>query len=126
MYSVLASITAAVHFASLLYIGLGGFLAVRWPKTIIVHIPFAAWGFAVIATDLVCPLTWLEDNFRRAQGLGPLPGGFNEHYIYGTLIPHSLLPAVGVLAVAAVVGSYVAAYLRWRSRSRVPAGSPGR
>lgn len=64
MYSLLAQATAVLHFITLLYIGLGGFLAWRWPGSIIAHIPFAAWGFAVIAFDLNCPLTW-----RR----GPLP-----------------------------------------------------
>ncbi|MDV6011146.1 DUF2784 domain-containing protein [Haloechinothrix sp. LS1_15] len=124
MYSALATITAGVHFLALLYIGLGGFLAWRWPWAIFPHIPFALWGFAVIAFDLICPLTWVEDRFRAAQGLGPLPGGFNEHYIYGTIVPYSLLPVVAIGAIVAVVVSYVGAYLRWKAllqeRDRVP------
>jgi hypothetical protein len=121
MYEVLAQATMVTHFAALLYIGLGGFLAWRWPRAIFPHIPFALWGFSVVAFDLVCPLTWVEDRFRAAQGLGPLPGGFNEHYIYDVIIPRPLLPAVAALAITAVVVSYVGPYRLWR-RQRVPAG----
>lgn len=104
-----------VHFAALLYIGLGGFLAWRWPRAIFVHIFFAAWGVAVnVIPGLPCPLTTLEDHFRAEQGLGPLPGGFNEYYIYGDLVPRALLPVVTVGAVLALVVSYVGAYALWR------------
>ena len=41
MAAFLADITVVVHFAALLYIGLGGFLAWVWPKTIFVHVFFA-------------------------------------------------------------------------------------
>jgi hypothetical protein len=104
-----------VHFIALLYIGLGGFLAWRWPKAIFVHVFFAAWGVAVnVVPGLPCPLTTLEDFFRRQQGLGPLPGGFNEYYIYGDLIPRGLLPVVTAGAIVVLIISYAGAYLRWR------------
>lgn len=120
MYGVLATITAGLHFLGLLYILLGGFLAWRWPPAIFPHLPFAMWGLLVVAdVNPTHPLTWLEDRFREAQGLGPLVGGFNEHYIYGTLIPRPLLPVAAVVAVSVVLVSYASAYLRWKSaRSR--------
>ena len=109
-----------LHFAALLYIGLGGFLAWRWPKAIFVHVFFAIWGVAInTVPGLPCPLTALEDYFRAEQGLGPLPGGFNEYYIYGDLIPRPLLPAVVVLALVLLVVSYVGAFVLWR-RKRTP------
>ncbi|KAA9153053.1 DUF2784 family protein [Amycolatopsis acidicola] len=113
---VLADATVALHIVALLYIGLGGFLAWRWPKSIFVHIFFAAWGVAVNVFPIPCPLTALEDYFRSLQGLGPLPGGFNAYYIYGTIFPRSLLPVVAVTALAIVVYSYVGAYHRWHNR----------
>ncbi|RSM68870.1 DUF2784 domain-containing protein [Kibdelosporangium aridum] len=123
MAAFLADVTVVVHFASLLYIGLGGFLAWWWPKSIFVHVFFAAWGVAVnVIPGLPCPLTALEDYFRHQQGLGSLPGGFNEYYIYDDLIPRSLLPVVAVLAVVILIISYIGAYVRWRnSRARVVA-----
>ncbi|MPZ79966.1 MAG: DUF2784 family protein [Actinophytocola sp.] len=116
MAGFLADVTVVVHFAALLYIGLGGFLAWRWPRTIFVHVFFALWGIAINTLPIVCPITALEDFFRRQQGLGPLPGGFNEYYIYGDLIPRGLLPVVAVGAVILLVVSYVGVYLRWRNR----------
>jgi hypothetical protein len=114
MAAFLADITVVVHFAALLYIGLGGFLAWVWPKTIFVHVFFALWGIAVNALPIICPLTALEDYFRDRQGLGPLPGGFNEYYIYGNIVPRALLPVVAVGAVILLVVSYVGVYVRWR------------
>lgn len=113
---VLADVTVGVHLLALLYIGLGGFLAWRWPKSIFVHIFFAMWGIAVNVFPIPCPLTALEDYFRSLQGLGPLPGGFNAYYLYGTLFPRSMLPVVGVTALAIVIFSYVGAYLHRRHR----------
>ncbi|SRR6266496_1907619 len=125
MAGFLAHVTVALHFMALLYIGLGGFLAWRWPRSIFVHVFFAAWGVIVNVTPVSCPLTALENWFRGMQGLGPLPGGFNEYYIYGTIIPRPLLPVVGVGAIAVVVWSYVGAWKRWpRSPGPVqPSGS---
>jgi hypothetical protein len=114
MAGFLAGVTTAVHFLALLYIGLGGFVAWRWPRSIFVHVPFAAWGFLVIAFPLPCPLTALEDYLRGLQGLGPLPNGFNEYYIYGELIPRSLLSLAGACALLLFVVSYSGVYLRWR------------
>ncbi len=93
MAGLLAGVTVVLHFAALLYIGLGGFLAWRWPKSIFVHVFFAVWGVAINTLPLNCPLTEVENYFRSLQGLGPLPGGFNEYYIYGHVIPRPLLPA---------------------------------
>jgi hypothetical protein len=121
MAGFLADVTMVVHFAALLYIGLGGFLAWVWPKSIFVHMFFAAWGVAVNAFPIACPLTALEDYLRGRQGLGPLPGGFNEYYIYGDIIPRPLLPVVGVGAVVLLIVSYVGVYLRWRSGRRADA-----
>jgi uncharacterized protein DUF2784 len=113
---VLADVTVGVHILALLYIGLGGFLAWRWPKSIFVHVFFALWGIAVNVFPISCPLTAIEDYLRGLQGLGPLPGGFNEYYIYGTVFPREMLPVVAVTALAILVISYVGAYLRWRHR----------
>ncbi|PXY31514.1 DUF2784 domain-containing protein [Prauserella muralis] len=121
----LTALTTAVHFLALLYIGLGGFLAWIWPKSVFVHVFFALWGVAVNVFPLPCPLTVLEDHLRGLRGLEPMPGGFNEYYIYDTLIPRELLPVVGVAALLLVIGSYVGAYAHWRQRHHHDDGVPG-
>lgn len=117
---VLADMTVGIHVLALLYIGLGGFLAWRWPKSIFVHIFFALWGVAVNVFPIPCPLTALEDYCRSLQGLGSLPGGFNAYYLYGTVFPRSALPLVAVTALAIVVFSYVGAWIRYRHRDQAP------
>ena len=114
MAKFLAEATVMLHLLALLFIGLGGFLAWRWPKILFVHVFFAAWGVLVNVAPIPCPLTALENYFRHQQGLGDLPGGFNAYYLYGTVIPHAALPAVAVLAIALVIISYVGAVQRWR------------
>ena len=123
MAGLLADVTAGVHFVALLYIGLGGFLAWRWPRTIFVHVFFAAWGVIVNVTSVSCPLTALQDWFRGMQGLAPLPAGFNEYYIYGEIIPRALLPVVGIGAIAVVIVSYVGVWKRWPRSQVQPSGS---
>jgi Protein of Unknown function (DUF2784) len=123
MAAFLAGVIVAVHFAALLYIGFGGFLGWRWPKSLFIHMFFAAWGVAInTIPGLPCPLTSAEDYFRHQQGLGSLPGGFNEYYIYDDLLPRGLLPVVAVVAVIIFLVSYVGAFLLWRRR-RVLVGS---
>ncbi|WP_173125547.1 DUF2784 domain-containing protein [Kibdelosporangium persicum] len=122
MAAFLADVTVVVHFAALLYIGFGGLLGWWWPKSLFIHVFFAAWGVAVnVIPGLPCPLTTLEDYFRHQQGLGSLPGGFNEYYIYDDLIPRSLLPVVAVLAIVILIVSYAGTYIRWRNRAKVSA-----
>ena len=116
MAGVLATATMVVHFAALIYIGFGGFLAWRWPKSIFVHVFFAAWGVVVNVTPLPCPLTALENHFRAQQGLGDLPGGFNDHYIFGPLIADDYVQYVVYVALLVLVVSYAGAYALWRHR----------
>jgi uncharacterized protein DUF2784 len=116
MASTMAHATVVLHFLALLYIGFGGFLAWRWPKSIFVHIFFALWGIAVNVLPLNCPLTELENFFRNQQGLSDLPEGFNAYYIYGHLFPAELTPFIGIVALVVVTVSYVGAYVQWRHR----------
>lgn len=119
-WRVLADVTVGIHILALLYIGFGGFLAWRWPKAALLHIFFAFWGIAVNVFPLSCPLTSLEDFFRAKQGLGALPGGFNAYYLYGTVIPHSMLPLAAVTALTVVVVSYIGAWQRYKHRHDAP------
>jgi hypothetical protein len=123
MAGLLAEVTAGVHFIALLYIGLGGFLAWRWHRAIYWHAVFTTLSVIVNVTSLPCPFTAVQDWFRGMQGLGPLPGGFNEYYIYDQLIPRPLLPVVAVGGIVLVIVSYVGAWKRWPRSPVQPSGS---
>lgn len=60
--------TVGAHLAYLLYVPSGGFLALRWPRTMALHVPAVGWGIAVVTLRLPCPLTILESWARRSAG----------------------------------------------------------
>ncbi|MCV7099702.1 DUF2784 domain-containing protein [Mycobacterium palustre] len=96
--------TASAHFAYLLYLPSGGFLALRWPRTLWLHLACVGWGVAVVTLPLPCPLTSLENWARAGAGLGPLPStGFVDRYVAGVLYPAGrtrLAQAVAFFAAA--------------------------
>jgi Protein of Unknown function (DUF2784) len=48
MYSGVVVLTVGTHFAYLVYLPSGGFLALRWPRTILLHLPTVVWGIGVV------------------------------------------------------------------------------
>lgn len=105
-----------LHFAFLVFVVTGGFLAWRWPRLVWVHVPAALWGLAVVVFPIGCPLTDVEDWAREREGEGPLSGtGFIDHYIEGVLYPERYTVLMQVLAGAAVVVSWTV--LVWRRRT---------
>ena len=67
-YQVLTTVILGLHFAFVAYVVLGGFLAWRWPRAIWPHLLAAAWGLAIVAGRVDCPLTWAEDWSRQRAG----------------------------------------------------------
>lgn len=109
-------ITVVVHFLALAFIVFGGFLAWHWPRVLYLHLLFAGWGFSVIAFQLDCPLTAVENHFRHQLGKGDLEGGFIATYIDGVLYPSEYNGIVQGLAALLVVASYIGAFALWRHR----------
>ncbi len=109
--TALAELTMAVHFVVLAYIVLGAYLAWRWPKALLVHLPFALWGLGIATLGLTCPLTLLEDRLRDRSG-----PGFIERYLDGVLYPQEYLTLSRVVAAAVVVVGYAGALLLLRRR----------
>lgn len=87
IFRVLADATVVVHIAFVLFVVLGCGLVVRWPRVAYLHIPAMAWGMWVVFARRVCPLTPLENWFRR-QGGGPsYTETFIDHYLVPLLYP---------------------------------------
>jgi hypothetical protein len=116
-YTVLVAVTVAVHFAFVGYGVLGGFLALRWPRTIWLHVPVVLWCVAIEIVDFVCPLTELERWARPRAGMAPLPSdGFIAHYITGVLYPARFeYPVLGLVLVV-VMASWVLVARKARRR----------
>jgi hypothetical protein len=118
-YRVLAEATMIVHFAYLVFVALGGFLAWHWPRALGLHLAATFWGFATVLIGLTCPLTSLEDWARRGSGQEGLPpSGFIDHYIEGVIYPERYSVLVHCLVAIAVVASWAGVYIRWRTHRR--------
>lgn len=121
MDGVLADLTMAAHFGYLLYFLMGGFVAWRWPRSIVAHLTAVAWGGLALIFRWDCPLTVLENDFRRRAGEpGLSPGGFVRTYLTGHLYPEERLGLVRLGAALVVALSWVGFVLLVRSRGRAP------
>ncbi|HEY3751507.1 MAG TPA: DUF2784 domain-containing protein [Pseudonocardiaceae bacterium] len=103
----LDDVTVAVHYLVMGYIVFGGFLVWRWRWTMSIHLLAIAWAVFSLIVPVTCPLTWLEDYFRRHGGLPPLKGGFIDTYITGVLYPTNAVVLVQVLVGVIIVVSWV-------------------
>ncbi|MCC8249090.1 DUF2784 domain-containing protein [Saccharothrix luteola] len=116
----LAELVMVVHFAVLVFLVVGGFLAWRWPRVLYFHLAMAAWGLLIVLFPLACPLTWLENELRAAAGRPQLPNGFIDTYIDGVLYPDSAARLVQVLVAVVVLVSWTGYYLKRRDEQASP------
>jgi hypothetical protein len=128
IYQVLADAVVVVHFAFVVFLVVGGLLAVRWPNVLWFHVPSVLWGAFIVAFSITCPLTPLERTLRARAGRERYEESFVERYVEGILYPGDMLHQAQAVAAAVVIGSWIALavrYLRRRrsSRSDQPAAS---
>ncbi|MEM6793757.1 MAG: DUF2784 domain-containing protein [Acidobacteriota bacterium] len=132
IWRLAADATVALHAAFVLFVVLGGLLVWRWPRLAWLHLPAAAWGFAVEVFGWICPLTDLENVLRLRAGRAGYDGGFIEHYLIPILYPAGLtreiqwlLAALVVLINGAVYGGRALALRRRRPSERGPEPEEG-
>jgi uncharacterized protein DUF2784 len=124
---IAADTIVAIHFAFIVFVVSGGLLALWRPGFAVLHLPALAWGAWTEFTGAICPLTPLENAFRKAAGEAGYPGGFIHHYMVPLIYPEALTPrtqlAYGVIVVAINAGVYA---LVWRKsrRRRSPVRGP--
>jgi hypothetical protein len=99
-----------VHLGFVMFVVLGGFLAWRWRLLIWAHAPVVLYGALIEFIGWTCPLTPLENHFRRLAGESGYQGGFIEHYLIPLLYPvhytMDLRVTLGLLVVALNVVAY--------------------
>jgi hypothetical protein len=109
----------ALHLAFIGYVVIGGFLALRWRRTIWLHIPAVIWGAGIATKSVDCPLTWMERGARARAGMAPLPpDGFIAHYITGVIYPVSWVAGVQLASLAVIAVSWALYSRRWIGRRR--------
>jgi Protein of Unknown function (DUF2784) len=116
LFTVLADLVLLMHFAFVLFVVLGGVIALRWPRVAYAHIPVALYGAAIEFSGFVCPLTPLEVGLRRRGGEAGYEGGFIEHYVTAALYPSGLTRGVQVGLGVAVLVINVTVYVVWMRR----------
>lgn len=120
IFRVLADAVAVLHAAFVAFVVLGGFLALRWRRLWVAHLPCAAYGVLVEVFGWICPLTPLENALRTRSGEAGYAGGFVEHHLlpllYPDPFPRPLAWTFAALALASNGLAY-ALFLR-KARSR--------
>ncbi len=124
VYRILADAAVVLHLGFVLFVVAGGLGALRWRWWPWVHLPAAAWGVWISVSGRICPLTPLENRWRRLAGQDGYEGGFVEHYLLGVLYPEGLtrgmqwgLAAFVLLANAAIYAVVLARARRARRRA---------
>jgi Protein of Unknown function (DUF2784) len=115
---MLADLVVLIHFLFVLFVILGGLLALRWWKVVYLHLPAALWGAFIELAGGICPLTPLENTLRREAGLRGYEGGFVEHYILPVLYPRGLTRNVQFVLGGFVIAINLAVYTWVLARRR--------
>ena len=66
LYRTLADLLVLAHLAFIVFVVLGGLLALHRRWFALLHLPAAAWGVFIEITGGICPLTPLENELRRS------------------------------------------------------------
>ena len=119
IHRLAADAVLLLHLGFILFVLLGGVLAVRWRWAPLLHLPAVAWGVYIELSGGLCPLTPLENRLRIAAGDAGYAGGFIEHYLLALIYPAGLTQDVQNVLAAIVVGVNALAYgWVWRRRRR--------
>jgi len=123
---VAADLTLILHLAFIAFALLGALLALRWRWIPWFQLPAAAWGIYVEASGRLCPLTDIENHFRRLAGQGGYAEGFVERYLLPIIYPAGLTRDIQFILAAAVVMTNLVIYgfifLRRSRRARLHPG----
>ena len=118
LYTALADIVVAAHFAYLAVLMFGGLAAARWPKLLPWHLGAVGWALGAVTIGYSCPLTGLEQQLREYADHGVYEGSFLRHYVRGVLFPEWMTPIVVAVIVALVVAGWIRLVSRASRRTR--------
>jgi hypothetical protein len=119
----LGDAVVVIHLLFIAFAVVGGLFVLRWRWVMALHLPAVAWAVLVEVMSWPCPLTPLENHFRRRAGHGGYEGGFVEHYLIPVLYPRGLTDEIQFLIGAFVFGVNVVVYsivvAKWARPGRI-------
>jgi hypothetical protein len=114
----MADLIVLAHFAFVLFVVCGAAAVLRWRWVVWLHIPAVLWAALIEFSGWMCPLTPLENRFRRQHGESTYDVDFIAHYILPLLYPEGLTRRhqvwLGALALTVNVTLYAFIFLRHR------------
>lgn len=117
-----ADAVVLLHLAFIAFAMFGGVLVAWRTRMAWLHLPAAAWGAWIEFSGAICPLTPLENHFRRMAGASGYAGGFVERYLIPVVYPAGLTAQaqqwLGALVVAVNLAVYAWVAARWRKDHR--------
>ncbi len=126
LYRLAADSVLAVHLVFIVFVVLGGLIALRYAWIASVHLPAAVWGAVIELTGRICPLTMLENALRRGVGESGYSESFVEHYLLPVIYPSGLSRGIqlGLAALVVVVNAAIYGWVvyRYRSKAARPSG----
>jgi hypothetical protein len=112
-----ADLVVLLHLAFVAFAMLGGILVAWRARIAWLHLPAAAWGAWIEFSGAICPLTPLENHFRRMAGASGYAGGFVERYLIPIVYPPGLTAQaqqwLGALVVVVNLTVYAWVATRW-------------
>jgi hypothetical protein len=110
IYRLLADLVVIIHLSFVLFAVFGGFAVYRWRRVLILHLAAVVWAVIVEVFGLLCPLTPLENRFRRMAGQEGYETDFIDRYIMQLLYPENLTRETQILLGCAVLAINVLVY----------------
>jgi hypothetical protein len=78
-YRLLADAVLIIHLTFVLWVALGCVVVWYRPWSASLHIPALAWGAYIELSGGICPLTYMELDFRERGGQAGYSNGFIDH-----------------------------------------------
>ena len=122
LFRILADCLVLLHGCFVLFVVLGGLLALKWPRAAWIHVPACIWGALIEFKGWICPLTPLEKWLRVQAGQAGYDGGFVQHYLVPLIYPAGLTAEqatmLGLFVVVVNVAIYACVVISIRRRRR--------
>lgn len=89
-YRFAADLTLVIHLLFIVFVLFGGLLSLWKSFWIRLHLPAMFWGLLTELSGWTCPLTPMENQFRRLASRHEYPESFIEHYLMPLIYPDGL------------------------------------